>query len=122
MINTLDIIFTVLVLVISFSIFINLINDYRVLNTITKLFRKSIRISRSRTLTITIPSLALIHGLKILNITVNQRNVKARIVQDHTIELSNVEPNQDLKIVIEFSVTGRIGDYNVKRCITLSPE
>ena len=122
MISTLDLIFTILILVISFSIFINLINDYRVLSTITKLFRRNIRTSRSRTLVITIPSLTFIHGLKILNVTTNQENVKTRIVQDHIIELADVEPDKELKITIEFLVTGRLGDYIVKKTITLTSE
>ena len=116
-----DLVISIIILIIGFSVFTALVNDYRVVVTTSRILKKRIKVSVFRELTLPIyPS--LIH-VRIINIRPLADNIDVE-VHGSTIKVinkGNVINNSEIKILIEAVIVGRLGDYPVKGTIVLSP-
>ncbi|ADN50286.1 hypothetical protein [Vulcanisaeta distributa] len=116
-----DLIISIIILIIGFSVFTALVNDYRIVVTTSRILRKKIKVSAFRELMLPIyPS--LIH-IRIVNVKPLMDNVDVEIHGNmiKVINKGNVINNSEIKILIEAVIVGRLGDYPVRGTITLSP-
>lgn len=116
-----DLVISIIILIIGFSVFTALVNDYRVVVTTSRILRKKIKVSVFRELTLPIyPSLIHIRIVNIKPLTDNiDVEVHGNIIK--VINKGNVIGNSEVKILIEAVITGRLGDYPVRGTIVLSP-
>lgn len=115
-----DLAVSIVILILGFSVFTALVNDYRLVTTASRLLRKKIRVSAFRELSIPIyPSLT---GLSIINARALAEGVEVE-VQGGVIRVINngVVSNSEIKILVSTVITGRLSDYPVMGVITLSP-
>ncbi len=116
-----DLIISIIVLIIGFSVFTALVNDYRIVVTTSRILRKKIKVSAFRELMLPIyPS--LIH-IRIVNVKPLTDNIDVEIHGNmiKVINKGNVISDSEIKILIEAVIMGRLGDYPVRGTITLSP-
>ena len=116
-----DLVISIIILIIGFSVFTALVNDYRVVVTTSRILRKKIKVSVFRELTLPIyPSLIHIRIVNVKPLTDNiDVEVHGNIIK--VINKGNVIGNSEVKILIEAVITGRLGDYPVRGTIVLSP-
>ncbi|WP_054842147.1 hypothetical protein [Vulcanisaeta distributa] len=117
-----DLVISIIILIIGFSVFTALVNDYRIVVTASRILRKNIKVSVFRELMLPIyPS--LIH-IRIVNVKPLTEGIDVE-VHDNMIKVinkGNVISNSEIKILIEAVIIGRLGDYPVRGgTITLSP-
>ena len=115
-----DLAVSIVILILGFSVFTALVNDYRLVTTASRLLRKKIRVSAFRELSIPIyPSLM---GISIINARALAEGVEVE-VQGGVIRVINngVASNSEIKILVSTVITGRLSDYPVMGVITLSP-
>lgn len=115
-----DLAISIVILIFGFSIFTAVVNDYRMITTVSRLLRKRVRVSAFRELAIPIyPSLM---RLEVINVKSLTEGVDVEI-QGNTIKVINngIVSNTDIKILIDAVVVGRLGDYPVRGVIVLSP-
>ncbi|MCG2863053.1 MAG: hypothetical protein L7H10_02340 [Vulcanisaeta sp.] len=115
-----DLAVSIVILILGFSVFTALVNDYRLVTTASRLLRKKIRVSAFRELSIPIyPSLM---GISIINARALAEGVEVE-VQGGVIRVINngVVSNSEIRILVSTVITGRLGDYPVIGVITLSP-
>ena len=115
-----DLITSILMLILGFSMFTALVSDYRVVTTISRLVKKRIRVSAFRELVLPIyPSLL---RLEIIDVKPLTEGIDVE-VHGNTIKIINngIISNTDIKILINAVVIGRLGDYPVRGTIILSP-
>jgi len=115
-----DLITSILILILGFSMFTALVSDYRVVTTISRLVKKRIRVSAFRELVLPIyPSLL---RLEIIDVKPLTEGIDVE-VHGNTIKIINngIISNTDIKILINAVVIGRLGDYPVRGTIILSP-
>jgi len=115
-----DLAVSIVILILGFSVFTALVNDYRLVTTASRLLRKKIRVSAFRELSIPIyPSLM---GISIINARALAEGVEVE-VQGGVIRVINngVVSNSEIKILVSTVITGRLSDYPVMGVITLSP-
>ncbi len=115
-----DLITSIIILILGFSMFTALVSDYRVVTTISRLVKKRIRVSAFRELVLPIyPSLL---RLEIIDVKPLTEGIDVE-VHGNTIKIINngIISNTDIKILINAVVIGRLGDYPVRGTIILSP-
>ena len=115
-----DLVISIVILILGFSVFTAVVNDYRLVTTASRLLRRKIRVSAFHELSIPIyPSLT---GLSIINVKALTEGVEVE-VQGRVIRVINngVVNNSEVKILVSTVITGRLGDYPVIGVITLSP-
>ncbi|MGC8542931.1 MAG: hypothetical protein ACP5NQ_03230 [Vulcanisaeta sp.] len=115
-----DLITSIIILILGFSIFTALVSDYRVVTTVSRLIKKRIRVSAFRELVLPIyPSLL---RLEIIDVKPLTEGIDVE-VHGNTIKIINngIISNTDIKILINAVVIGRLGDYPVRGTIILSP-
>ncbi|MGC9152336.1 MAG: hypothetical protein ACP5GY_01210 [Vulcanisaeta sp.] len=115
-----DLITSIIILILGFSIFTALVGDYRVVTTVSRLIKKRIRVSAFRELVLPIyPSLL---RLEIIDVKPLTEGIDVE-VHGNTIKIINngIISNTDIKILINAVVIGRLGDYPVRGTIILSP-
>ena len=116
-----DLVVSIVILIIGFSMFTALVNDYRVIATISRILKKKIRVSAFRELTLPIyPS--LVH-VRIVNVKPLSDNIDVEIHGNaiKVINKGSIISNSEIKILIEVVIVGRLGDYPVRGTIVLSP-
>ncbi|GAB6947414.1 hypothetical protein JCM16161A_15440 [Vulcanisaeta sp. JCM 16161] len=108
-------------MIIGFSIFTALVNDYRIVVTTSRILKKRVKVSAFRELVLPIyPS--LIH-MRIVNVKSLTENIDVE-VHGNTIKVINkggIISDSEIKILIEAVIIGRLGDYPVRGTIVLSP-
>ncbi|MGC9179450.1 MAG: hypothetical protein ACP5GZ_04470 [Vulcanisaeta sp.] len=114
-----DLIISIIILIIGFSIFTALVNDYRIIATISRILRKEIKVFAFRELMLPIyPS--LVH-IRIIDVKPLTDNIDVE-VHGNMIRIINKEGiinNSEVKILVEAVVVGRLGDYPVKGIIKI---
>ncbi|BDR92059.1 hypothetical protein [Vulcanisaeta souniana] len=116
-----DLVVSIIILILGFSVFTALVNDYRVVITVSRVIRKKVKVSAFRELALPIyPSLMKIE-------IINARSLTEGIdveVHGNTIKIINnkgIIGDSDVRIIIDAVVTGRLGDYPVRGMVVLSP-
>ena len=116
-----DLAVSIIILILGFSVFTALVNDYRVVITVSRVIRKRVKVSAFRELVLPIyPSLMKIE-------IINARSLTEGIdveVHGNTIKIINnkgIIGDSDVRIIIDAVVTGRLGDYPVRGMVVLSP-
>jgi len=110
-----DLVTAILILIMGFSLFTNLVSDYRTVSTVGKLMRKRIKVTQRTAMTIPIP---LSIGELVINNVEPQDDVKVS-VSNNIIRVENIVPNRDVKITAQVIVVGRVADYPVRGNIVL---
>lgn len=115
-----DLAVSIVILILGFSVFTALVNDYRLVTTASRLLRKKIRVSAFRELSIPIyPSLM---GISIINARALAEGVEVEVQGGFIRVINNgVVSNSEIKILVSTVITGRLSDYPVIGVITLSP-
>jgi hypothetical protein len=115
-----DLAVSIVILILGFSVFTALVNDYRLVTTASRLLRKKIRVSAFRELSIPIyPSLM---GISIINARALAEGVEVEVQGGFIRVINNgVVSNSEIKILVSTVITGRLSDYPVMGVITLSP-
>ena len=115
-----DLAISIVILIFGFSIFTAVVNDYRMVTTVSRLLRKRVRVSAFRELAI--PIYLSLMRLEIINVKPLTEGVNVEI-QGNAIKVINngIVSNTDIKILIDAVVVGRLGDYPVRGVIVLSP-
>ena len=116
-----DLVISIIILIIGFSVFTALVNDYRIVVTTSRILKKRIKVSVFRELALPIyPS--LIH-IRIINVKPLTDNIDVEVHGNmiRIINKGNVISNSEIKILIEAVIVGRLGDYPVRGTIVLSP-
>lgn len=115
-----DLVTSILVLILGFSLFTMVINDYRTVSTVSRIIKKKIKVAPFKEVTIPIyPSV-----LKIEIISAKSLNEGVNVeVQGNTIRIYSdiVISDKEVKILIDALVIGRVGDYPVRGVLDLSP-
>ncbi len=116
-----DLAVSIIILILGFSAFTALVNDYRVVITVSRVIRKRVKVSAFRELVLPIyPSLMKIE-------IINARSLTEGIdveVHGNTIKIINnkgIIGDSDVRIIIDVVITGRLGDYPVRGMVVLSP-
>lgn len=116
-----DLIISIIILIIGFSVFTAMVNDYRIVVTASRILKKKVRVSTFHELMLPIyPS--LIH-IMIVNVKPLTDNIDVEVHGNmvRVINKGNVVNDTEIKILIEAVIIGRLGDYPVRGIITLSP-
>ncbi|MFB6470863.1 MAG: hypothetical protein TU36_006495 [Vulcanisaeta sp. AZ3] len=115
-----DLVISILLLILGFSVFTALVNDYKIVVTVSRLIRKRIKVSTFHELSV--PLYSSLIGLKILEVKPLNEGIDVE-VHGNTIRVINngVLTNTDIKILITVLIVGRLGDYPVMGMIVLSP-
>lgn len=116
-----DLIVSIIILIIGFSMFTALVNDYRIIATISRILQKKIKVSVFRELMLPIyPSLVHIRVIDVKPLTDNV-DVEVQGNMIRIISKEGIINNSEVKILVEAVVVGRLGDYPVRGTIVLSP-
>lgn len=118
--NIIDLVVSIIILVIGFSIFTALVSDYRMVVTVSRILRKRIKVSAFRELTLPLyPSLI---NIRIVDVKPLTDNVDVE-VHGNMIKVINRSGTIDseIRVLVEAVIIGRLGDYPVRGTIVLSP-
>ena len=118
MLTTLDILLTLSITIIGFTIFANLIYDYRLLLTISKIVKKSFKVRRGSKATLLIPLTPYVKGYTVKDIVVlNGENIVTN-VKNGNISIQGVF-NRNCTLSITIEVYGRLSDYQLRRDVEI---
>ncbi len=111
---------SILILVLGFSLFTMVINDYRTVSTVSRIIRKRVKVAPFRE--VSIPMYPSLMRIEIISVKPLNEDIKAE-VQDNTIRVysDTVVSDKEVKVLIEALVVGRVGDYPVRGVLVLSP-
>ncbi len=116
-----DLVISIIVLIIGFSVFTALVNDYRIVATVSRILRKRIKVSAFRELALPLyPSLL---NIRIIDVKPLSDNIDVEVHGNmmKIINRGNVIENSEIRILVEAVIIGRLGDYPVRGVIVLSP-
>lgn len=115
-----DLVTSVLILVLGFSLFTVVIDDYRTVSTVSRIIRKRVKVAPFRE--VSIPLYPSLLKIEILSARSLDDNVNVE-VHGNTIRVysNTVISDKEVKILINALVIGRVGDYPVRGVLVLSP-
>jgi hypothetical protein len=113
--EVIDLVTSILVLIVGFSLFTGLVADYRTVSTVSRLMRKRIKVNQRSSMVIPVPlsigelSISKVEPLDEVKVSVDNSMIK----------VDNITMNREIRITIHMTVVGRIGDYPVRGKIIL---
>lgn len=114
----LDLLFSIAILSISFTIFTHLVHDYKVLITISKLVKKTLRTSFSKVIELYLPITILVKNIDIVDIRSEDVNLKFSIKNSKIVlELSTLK--SIINLLVTLKVYGKLDDYLLTRKVLL---
>ncbi len=116
-----DVIFSIIVVSINLIMFIRLVNDYKLIFTVSKLLKKEYKVSPKRPLIISLGLNMFLSNYEITRVECLTGDVS--LIHDDTICIKDIQPDiytGKAYLFITVRVYGRLGIYEVTRRIILS--
>ncbi len=116
-----DVVFSIIVVSINLIMFIRLVNDYKLIFTVSKLLRKEYKVTPRRPLIIPLGLNMFLSNYEITKVECPTGEVS--LIHPDTLYIKDIQPDiytGKAYLYVSVRVYGRLGTYEITRRITLS--